>query len=152
MDQTKELIDIESFTDEVNRTESLEELEEIAAEYSKTVSEKLGNSGADSIVKRMGVFIQKNYSKDLKLEAIAKMFGYNSAYLGKIYKKATEESFNTTLDKVRIANAKKLLMNTDLKVYQVSEKVGYYNIDYFYSKFKKYVGLTPKEFKKNKMK
>lgn len=151
-DQTKELIDIKSYTDEVNKTESLEEMEEIVVEYCKTISEKLGNSGANSIVKRMGVFIQKNYSKDLKLEAIAKMFGYNSAYLGKTYKKATGESFNTTLDKVRIANAKKLLMNTDLKVYQISEKVGYYNIDYFYSKFKKYVGLTPKEFKKNKIK
>ncbi|HAB59247.1 MAG TPA: hypothetical protein DCE48_00770, partial [Lachnospiraceae bacterium] len=46
-DQTKELIDIESFTDEVNKTESLEEMEEIVVEYCKTISEKLGNSGAN---------------------------------------------------------------------------------------------------------
>lgn len=149
-DQINELYDIESFTEEANKTKSLEEMEEIIIGYCKTISEKLGNTGADNITKKMGVFIQKNYSKDLKLEAMAKMFGYNSAYLGKAYKKATGESFNTTLDKVRITNAKKLLLNTDLKVYQISEKVGYYNIDYFYSKFKKYVGLTPKEFKKNK--
>lgn len=149
-DRTNELYDIESFTEKVNRTESLEEMEEIVIGYCKRISERLGNSGANNIVKKMGIFIQKNYSKDLKLEAMAKMFGYNSAYLGKAYKKATGESFNTTLDKVRITNAKKLLLNTDLKVYQISEKVGFYNKDYFYLKFKKYVGMTPKEFKKMK--
>lgn len=144
---THKLGDIELFTQQVNQTENLEELGILAVKYCKTISENIGNTGADSIVKRMHVFIQKNYSKDLKLESIAKMFCYNSAYLGKTYKKETGESFNTTLDKVRINNAKELLQNTNLKVYQISEKVGYYNIDYFYSKFKKYVGMTPREFK-----
>lgn len=144
---TDNLMDIDLFTEEVNRTETIEEMELFVIEQFQKVSEKLGNTGADNIVKRMEVFIQKNYNKDLKLESIAKMFGYNSAYLGKTYKKTTGESFNTTLDKVRITSAKDLLQNTNLKVYQVSEKVGYYNIDYFYSKFKKYVGMTPKEFK-----
>ncbi|WP_455717612.1 response regulator, partial [Anaerosporobacter sp.] len=138
------LMDINSFTEEVNKAETIEEMELLVIEHFKKVSDKLGNTGADNIVKRMEVFIQKNYNKDLKLETIAKMFGYNSAYLGKTYKKSSGESFNTTLDKVRITNAKELLQNTNLKVYQVSEKVGYYNIDYFYSKFKKYVGMTPK--------
>lgn len=144
---TDKLMDINSFTEQINRTETIEDMELLAIEHFKRVSEKLGNTGADNIIKRMEVFIQKNYNKDLKLESIAKMFGYNSAYLGKTYKKTTGESFNTTLDKVRITNAQELLRNTNLKVYQVSEKVGYYNIDYFYSKFKKYVGMTPKEFK-----
>ncbi|WP_310603015.1 response regulator transcription factor [Anaerosporobacter sp.] len=149
--QIEGVIDIDSYTKEVNQTKSIAELESLIVEYSKKISEKLGNAGTDSIVKKMDIFIQKNYSKDLKLEAIAKMFGYNSAYLGKTYKKVTGESFNTALDKVRIENAKRLLQDTNLKVYQVSEKVGYYNIDYFYSKFKKYVGMTPKEFKKNEI-
>ena len=46
-------------------------------------------------------------------------------------------------------NAKRLLQETDLKVYQISERVGYGSIDYFYMKFKKYVGISPKEYRKN---
>ena len=117
-------------------------------EYCKDISEIVGNSGIDNVVMRMHAYMEKNYDKDLKLESIAKLLNYNSAYLGKIYKKQMGKSFNTTLETIRIENAKQLLSTTDMKVYQVSERIGYSNIDYFFSKFKNYVGITPKEFKK----
>lgn len=117
-------------------------------DYSIKMSDIIGNSSTDNVVKRMIAYMEKNYNKDIKLEAIAKMFNYNSAYLGKIFKRQRGDSFNNTLDLIRIHNAKRLLDETDLKVYQVSEQVGYSNIDYFYSKFKKYVGVSPKEYKK----
>jgi two-component system response regulator YesN len=101
-------------------------------------------------MKRILNYIHKNYNKELKLELLAEIFNYNSAYLGKMFKNYTGESFNVYLDKVRIYKAKEMLLNNDLKVYQVSEKVGFSNIDYFYSKFKKYVGTSPKEFRNSK--
>jgi two-component system response regulator YesN len=52
------------------------------------------------------------------------------------------------LDKIRIEKAKYLLVEEKLKVYQVCERVGYKNIDYFHSKFKKYVGISPLNYKK----
>ncbi len=94
--------------------------------------------------------MEKNYHKDLKLENIAKNFNYNSAYLGKLFRKEMGETFNNSLDRIRITNAQKLLEETDLKVYQISEQVGYSSIDYFYMKFKKYVGISPKEYRKNR--
>ncbi len=93
--------------------------------------------------------MEKNYDKDLKLETIARNFNYNSAYLGKLFRKEMGESFNNSLDIIRITNARRLLQETNLKVYQISEKVGYGSIDYFYIKFKKYVGISPKEYRKN---
>jgi two-component system response regulator YesN len=51
------------------------------------------------------------------------------------------------LDKVRIEQAKTLL-EQGLKVYQVAEKVGYANVDYFHTKFRKYVGTSPTGYKK----
>ena len=93
--------------------------------------------------------MEKNYDKDIKLENIAKTFNYNSAYLGKLFRKEIGENFNNSLDRIRIDNAKRLLQETDLKVYQISERVGYGSIDYFYMKFKKYVGISPKEYRKN---
>jgi two-component system, response regulator YesN len=114
------------------------------------ISRTISNTNSENTMKRILNYIHKNYNKELRLELLAEIFNYNSAYLGKMFKNYTGESFNVYLDKVRIDNAKAMLLNNDLKVYQVSEKVGISNIDYFYSKFKKYVGISPKEFRNSK--
>lgn len=115
----------------------------------KYVSEALSNENLQPQIRRVYYYMEKNYDKDLKLETIAKNFNYNSAYLGKLFRKEMGESFNNSLDIIRITNARRLLQETNLKVYQISEKVGYGSIDYFYIKFKKYVGISPKEYRKN---
>lgn len=114
-----------------------------------SLSQEIGTGGAGNIIRRVYYYMEKNYDKDLKLETIARNFNYNSAYLGKLFRKETGESFNNSLDIIRINNARRLLQETNLKVYQISERVGYGSIDYFYIKFKKYVGISPKEYRKN---
>jgi two-component system response regulator YesN len=58
----------------------------------------------------------------MKLESFARMFNYNANYPDKIFRKEIGGSFNNILDSIRIANAKRLLEETDLKVYQFSEQ------------------------------
>ncbi|MBM7564154.1 response regulator transcription factor [Paenibacillus sacheonensis] len=101
----------------------------------------------DKQIKKMIDLIQRSYDENLKLETLAEVFNYNSAYLGKLFKSETGEYFNTYLDKVRIEKAKEFL-EQGLKVYQVAEKVGYANADYFHAKFRKYVGESPSAYKK----
>lgn len=103
----------------------------------------------EHITDRVLRFIDTNYSKNLKLETIASSFGYSSAYLGKILKEKTGESFNSYLDRLRIEKAKELLGREDLKVCEISRKIGYENIDYFYYKFRKYLGQSPNEYRKS---
>ena len=57
-------------------------------------------------------------------------------------------SFNSYLDQVRIKQAVALLENTDMKVYEISAKVGYKNVDYFHQKFKKRMNMSPAEYRK----
>jgi two-component system response regulator YesN len=102
----------------------------------------------DMQLKKMVDLIQRNCHENLKLEALAKVFNYNSAYLGKIFKNYTGEYFNTYLDKIRIEKSK-LLLDQGLKVYQVAERVGYANVDYFHSKFKHHEGISPTAYRKN---
>lgn len=141
-------LDISYLLEEVNRVNELDELMERYSSVLQELCTKLGCNGSDTVIKRMYYYMEKNYEKDLKLETFAKMFNYNSNYLGKIFRKEIGDSFNNILDSIRITNAKRLLAESDLKVYQISERVGYSNIDYFYLKFKKYVGISPKEYKK----
>jgi two-component system response regulator YesN len=107
---------------------------------------KIGKSDSLSVMKQMTDFIERHYSENIKLETLADLFNYNSGYLGKMFKNYTGEHFNTYLDQVRIQHAIELLQE-GLKVHQVSERVGYANVDYFHSKFKKYKGVSPSSFK-----
>ena len=49
---------------------------------------------------------------------------------------------------MRIEHSKELLLGNDMKVYEIAEKVGYRNVDYFHIKFKRQVGMTPAEFRR----
>jgi two-component system response regulator YesN len=111
------------------------------------ITDSLDNTSADKQIKRMIDLIHRNYKENLKMETLAELFNYNSAYLGKLFKQVTGENFNTYLDKVRMEQAK-ILLEQGLKVYQVAEMVGYANVDYFHSKFRKYVGSSPSVYKK----
>lgn len=107
-----------------------------------------GSYTRESVVEDIINYINHNYMENLRLEFIALLFGYNSSYLGKIFKQKTNYNFNTYLDIVRIENAKKLLEQGNLKVYEIAKKVGYTSADYLHIKFKKYVGETPAEYRK----
>jgi predicted amidohydrolase/AraC-like DNA-binding protein len=95
-------------------------------------------------------YIDRNYRESIKLESIAHKFGYNSTYLGKVFKQAVGMNFNTYLDGKRIAYAQALLMENKLKVYEIAAQAGFRNLDYFHKKFKKYVGISPTQFQKEK--
>jgi len=94
-------------------------------------------------------YIEHNYNKTLKLGTIAELFGYNSSYLGKVFHKSTGKSFNSYIDEIRITNSKQLLKEEEYKVYEIAQMVSYSNVDYFHKKFKKYVGISPAEYRKS---
>lgn len=101
-----------------------------------------------STMERVVQYICSNYNHELRLEQLATIFGYNSAYLGKVFHQYTGENFNNYLDRIRITEAKRLLALDEYKVYEVAEMVGYTNINYFHNKFKKYVGMSPLNYKR----
>ncbi|MBE6052938.1 MAG: response regulator [Clostridium sartagoforme] len=140
----------EILIDKIYLEENLKGLIDILLKGLLSISKEISTNSNDSSIKRVVKYVEKNYYKDLKLENLAELFNYNSAYLGKIFKSYTGESFNTYLDKIRIEEGKRLLVEENLKVYEVCERIGYKNIDYFHSKFKKYVGISPLNYKKQK--
>lgn len=108
----------------------------------------VGCSSGETVVDEVLYYIHHNYSENLKLETIAPLFGYNSSYLGKVFSKKMNLSFNSYVDQIRIEEAKRLLKEDQLKVYAIAQQVGYNNVDYFHKKFKKYVGTSPAEYRK----
>ena len=126
-------------------------LYEIMAFFSEqfdAVIKNLSKSESDNVIDDIMNYIDHNYTESIKLETIAPLFGYNSSYLGKIFTKKAGIAFNAYVDKVRIQESKRLLKETDMKVYEVAEKIGYHNVDYFHTKFKKYMHMSPVEYRK----
>lgn len=117
-------------------------------EQFETMMSAIGNSSRESVLDDILHYINHNYAGNITLENIAPLFGYNSSYLGKIFSKKMGENFNSYVDKVRIERSKELLLNEDTKIYTIAERVGYRNADYFHIKFKKYMGISPAEFRK----
>jgi len=105
------------------------------------------NASQASPCQRICQYIDAHLDSPLKLESIADMFGYNSAYLGKLFAKETGEHFNTYLDRRRIELAKDHLKK-GASIIQTCELSGFTNTDYFTKKFKKYVGMLPSEYRK----
>lgn len=118
------------------------------AEQFELVMSCIGHYSKDSVLEDILRYIGHNFATPLKLENIAPLFGYNCSYLGKLFKQKVGKSFNTYLDELRIRHSKELLQRADLKIYEVAEQVGYSNVDYFSTKFKKYEGQSPAEYRK----
>ncbi|MBQ8821524.1 MAG: response regulator transcription factor [Lachnospiraceae bacterium] len=126
----------------------LYEIIQFLSEQFEMIMNSTGNPSRNSVLDDVLYYIDHNYQNNIKLETIAPLFGYNSAYLGKIFSKTVGENFNSYVDHMRIEHSKELLLNKSLKVYEIAERVGYRNVDYFHKKFRKYVGLSPAEFRK----
>lgn len=95
-------------------------------------------------------FIRSNYSNDnLTLKMVSDYVHLSESHLSSTFTRETGQSFIDYLTRVRIEKAKELIATTNLKIYEICEKVGYTNVEHFSRIFKKIAGISPKDYKKN---
>ncbi len=82
------------------------------------------------------------------LKSLASDLGFSPTYLSSLIKKELGLPFQDYLVRERVKQAKLLLLTTDLKIYQIAEKVGFEDMNYFTQRFKQIAGVTPRQFKK----
>ncbi|ACT00331.1 two component transcriptional regulator, AraC family [Paenibacillus sp. JDR-2] len=92
-------------------------------------------------------YLEEHYAEDIDLNKAASLVFMNSTYFSSLFKKMTGVSFIHYLQKIRVEESKKLLLNHQLKIYEVAEKVGFSDEKYFFRVFKNTTGLTPNEFR-----
>ena len=82
------------------------------------------------------------------MQGLADKFGFTSEYLGRIFKKVTGETPQKYLTKLRMNEAKRLLLSSpETEIQIIGELVGYKNAFYFSRAFKNHTGLQPSEFR-----
>ena len=88
-------------------------------------------------------------SSEFSVSHVADRLNINSSYVSTLYKKQTGESILDTLNGLRLAEARKLLRETNRGVESIATAVGYYNSAGFIRAFKKYEGVTPGQYRSN---
>ncbi|AIQ70198.1 response regulator transcription factor [Paenibacillus graminis] len=108
-----------------------------------------GSSKHRQVVDFMTSYIHEHYAEELTLAELSNKVFISRNHLSIIFKNITGETFNNYLTRVRIEKARELLMERNMLVYEVAERVGYKNIPYFSTLFKKITGMNPTELIKN---
>ncbi|MFH5186841.1 response regulator [Paenibacillus sp. TAB 01] len=93
-------------------------------------------------------YAHEHYAEEIGLEDLSKQLYLSRNYLNRMFKKATGETFTNYLIRVRMEKAKALLAEGKHMIYEIAEKVGYKNVAYFSSIFKKHYGSNPSELGK----
>lgn len=95
-------------------------------------------------------YINSNYNENLSLKLVADLFNYSPTYLSKIFKEVTGFSFVEYINHVRVKEASKLLLNSQLNITDIASRTGYNNLTHFGRVFKKISGYSPLEYRKTK--
>lgn len=94
-------------------------------------------------------YIEKNYlDSNISLNMVCNHLGVSISYFSMNFKNYTGETFVEALTRIRILKAKKYMDTTDLRTYEIAEKVGYNDAHYFSMIFKKVTGMTPSDYVK----
>ena len=123
-------------------------LSDFIMEFSELVRDK--HSGERSEILKIKEYVQLHYSENIDLNLVAGLVNVTPSHLSNLFKKETGNNFSSYLTDVRMQAAGKLLKSPDMLIYEVAEKTGYSNGGYFGKAFKKYWGVSPEEYKKEK--
>lgn len=94
-------------------------------------------------------YIRENFDKDLNMAVVSNHISMNYSLFSYVFKRYTGSNFVNYLKDIRIQEAKRLLEETDMKVVDISAKVGYGNEKHFMKIFKAACGVSPTEYRKN---
>ena len=111
---------------------------------------KIQVNRTEKVIEDVYKYIENNYKNpSISLESISDELNISISYLSMLLKKIKGVTFNKELIKYRMEKAKELLKYSNEKVIIISQQCGYNEVYYFSHSFKKYTGLSPKEFRKN---
>lgn len=142
---------IDEFRNTQNSIRDFEGIEQAFLNMAERVIQKKRNSTrryAEVIAEQVEEIVGREYSNpELSVSFLADQLALTSNYLSRIFRSMTGETCIEYITKVRMNAAKEMLEHTDKKSYVIAGEAGYKNANYFSAMFKKYTGLSPKEYR-----
>lgn len=123
-------------------------LKEILILMMRNVSTEESMREFDECIEKILDYTDKNYFESISLTKLAENLNYSLPYISAKFKDSMGMTFCEYLQRLRINQSCKLLADTDKKISEVAEMVGYHDIRFFNKLFKKYIGSAPGQFRK----
>lgn len=140
------------YRNKIIRLDGVRELELWTNNYFSWIREYIMNRKDQKqidIMLRAKRFITDNYANpEITLKSVADYIGLNDKYFSSRFTKETGCTFSAFLTDIRLQKAKNLMNTTDLRMYEISERVGYNSVEHFNRMFKREFLISPGDYKK----
>lgn len=131
----------------VNRLTDIGDLIALVRQAGRRLLDSLDRESKSPVIVQLLERLHNSYMEPLSLKQFGFEYNVHPVYLGQLFQKEIGTSFNDYLNRYRIDKAKELLRESRHKVHEIAQSVGYLETGYFYKQFKKYVGISPLEYK-----
>lgn len=104
---------------------------------------------SEAVQKAIGAVNRQWGDSELSLQSVADSLYISPQHLSRLFRRETGDTFGNYLTRKRINEAMRMLQDPGLKMYEIAQKTGYTTQHYFSSAFKKALGISPAEYRKN---
>lgn len=125
--------------------EYLRELSNVIFETQKSDQDKMVTAS----IKYIQQYIHTHINEQLSLTRLAEIVYFNPSYLSRLFKKITGLNISDYIMEAKVVKAKALLAQTELKIQELAEKLGFESATYFGRKFRKATNMTPQEYRES---
>lgn len=122
-------------------------IKEALISITNIIAKSLKNSYSKYVNNAMN-YIEQHYAEKISLEMLAKYTNLSTYYLSKQIKKETGLNLLDNVNNIRVEKSKYLLLNTNISILDIAQKVGFNYQNHFAATFKKFTGISPNEFRK----
>lgn len=129
----------------VENRQIIDQTDRISFQSTQQTSEA---NDSDKIIDNIKDYIDSHFDEEIDIAMISKKFFIGQTYFSELFKKEFGINFKKYLIKIRIEKSKLYIMETDYKITKIANKVGFDDPGYFSQVFKKYTGVTPRQFKR----
>jgi two-component system, response regulator YesN len=152
IENNNEINNNEQYHQQVEISENLRGVMNLLVDFTSKVIiaiQQMRYTNSKLLINRALNYLDNHYDEKISLEDVAQKLHLSKHYLCNAFKKATGENMSLYINKLRIEKAKRLLVESDGRIKEIFEEVGYSNQQYFSKVFKKVTGLTVMEYKES---
>lgn len=149
----KEIVDMESLTDQIDKTielldssalcEAIDDMIEMALSEKREAA----SDSMKEIVKQAVIYIDEHFFEEISLTLMTERFNVEGSYFSKVFRQQIGETFMVYITKRRIEKAKQYMKNMSVNLTEVAFMTGYDDYSYFSRVFRKMVGMSPREYR-----
>lgn len=129
-----------------NLNELIDILEQMLMRYTNTVLQ-LSSINHVSVIKNASKYVHMHLSEAIRLNDVANFVNLSPNYFSSLFKREMKLSFADYVNQTRIKESQFLLETTEYPILDIAISVGYNNQNYFTTIFRKFTGITPKQYR-----